>query len=416
MVSDPILKIAVISKSNAEGGGASRVADDLAVLLNEEPNVIAHHWLGYPGAVWKQHMRLLFGGRRFHPIEQACRRISRKLGFTDFFTPEIFRMWLRKEVDYDIYHFHDLSTAVSPIGLRWLARRAHVVWTFHDISPFTGGCIFPMECKKWHARCRDCPKLQEWPLLTNFDRTRLMQAYKRKTAGKNLFTAIAPSAWMARQAIRSGMFSQPPRVIPYCVDTDLFQPHDKQAVRKKLGLPEHAYLILVSAAHLYEIRKGVVHALAALKALDRPFSVLLVGNSDPEVLARFKNFDLHVTGYVRDAELLSLYYAAADVFLFPTLADNLPLTVMETMAAGTPTIGFSTGGVPEMVSHKVHGWLAETADVQGLVEGLRTAHDNPEMREKWAKASRAKAVKLYSKPVFLKNHLDFYREILTCGR
>lgn len=406
------LRLAVISKSNAAGGGASRVAEDLALFLNERDGVVVHHWVGYRGSAWHSHMRPLFGGRWFQKVHTLCRFFSRSVGLPDFFTPEIFHLSFRNKVDYDLYHFHDICTTFSPIALRWLAKRKPVVWTFHDCSPFTGGCLYPMECTAFHIRCGACPQLQSWPQNTARDMTGVMQSYKRVTAKAGLFVPIAPSNWMADEAMKSGMFTQRPRIIPYCVDTDLFRPYPKPVARELLGLPKDSFIVLVSAMFLGDHRKGSKYASLALESCERPISVVVVGHQGRKVMELFQGQRVQFTGYLREARVLAQYYAAADVFLFPTLADNLPLSVLETMAAGTPTIGFRTGGLPDMLEHRVSGWLTEPKDVRGLVQGLHVSIDHPEVLRNWAEEGWKKAEKLFSRQAFIDSHLGLYREIL----
>jgi glycosyltransferase involved in cell wall biosynthesis len=68
---------------------------------------------------------------------------------------------------------------------------------------------------------------------------------------------------------------------------------------------------------------------------------------------------------------LSLLYAACDVFLTPTIQDNLPLTVMESLSSGTPVVAFRLGGLPDMVVHKKNGYLSPTMDTHDLGTGLK---------------------------------------------
>jgi glycosyltransferase involved in cell wall biosynthesis len=407
------LSIAIISKSTAVGGGASRIAEDLAKMLVTRDDLVVHHWYGYSGGPWMPHMRNLYGSRIPNRLHKACRKVSQCIGMPDFFTPELLYLWKRGALDYDIYHFHDTSTTFSPIAMRWLARHKPVVWTFHDCSPFTGGCLYPMGCTAFHKRCGKCPQLDRWPLNTAIDFTGLMQSYKRETAREGLLVPIAPSNWMADEAMKSGMFAERPIVIPYSVDVDRFRPLDKLATRRMLGLREDRFTVLVSAYNLFDERKGVKHAIAALKAFGASAQVVLVGAPDPSLLSAGIGEEVRVTGYIGDPNQLAKYYAAADVFLFPTLADNLPNSILETMASGTPTIAFRTGGVPDMIDHGTNGWLVEPGDEAGLAEGLRFALANPATLSKWAIECRTRAEQRYGQSTFVEAHLDLYRDVLA---
>ncbi len=405
------MKIAVVSKANADGGGASRVAQELGRMLLDSDNVEVHHWKGHEGSPG-DHGRLLFGGPWFGVFHHLCRWMSATAGLPDFLTPELPRLWLWKEIDYDLYHFHDISGTFSPIAMRWLAKRRPVVWTFHDQSPLTGGCLYPLGCEAYLTRCGSCPQLGPWPLETSIDFTGFMQSYKKRTARSGRIVPIAPSNWMAEEAVRSGMFPRRPEVIPYSVDTDFFLPLDKRVVREALGLPKDDFIVFMAAWSLQDPRKGSIYAMEALKSLGRPVTAVMVGRFDQTIRDWVSRLNAYLVDYLRDHKLVALYAASADVFLFPTLADNLPLSIMETMSAGTPVIAFDTGGVTDLITHGEDGWIVPQKDTAGLIDGLRLTYDRPEIRKQWAEKGRAKMIERFNRRLFLERHLELYRKVI----
>ena len=404
--------IAVVSKADAAGGGASRVAEDLAVFLNEDTVYPAHHWIGYAGNEWRDHYRLMHGAHKLRFVQRAVSWFSLQAGFPDFFTPEMFIHYLKKADDYSLYHFHDISRTISPIALRWLARRKPVVWTFHDCSPFTGGCLYPMGCEAFTSRCGNCPQLHLWPLKTRIDATGWMQDYKRKTASAGLFVPVAPSNWMADEAYRSGMFRQRPTVIPYAVDSELFQALPKNPLRDELGLPRDRLLVFLSVHNLADERKGVADGIRAIAASGTDPLVIAMGTVEPASHKLFEGIDVRFMGYVSERSEMARFCAASDVLLFPTYADNLPNSVLEALACGTPTVGYATGGMPDMVEHEVNGWLAPTGDIEGLARGLREAWSDRERYRKWSVACREKAETEYSRARFVAAHTRLYESLL----
>jgi glycosyltransferase involved in cell wall biosynthesis len=70
-----------------------------------------------------------------------------------------------------------------------------------------------------------------------------------------------------------------------------------------------------------------------------------------------------------DEELISLY-RAADLFVLPSLQENLPNTVMEAMACGTPCAAFDVGGVSDLISHRENGFVARVSNERELAEGI----------------------------------------------
>ncbi|MBF0523737.1 MAG: glycosyltransferase [Deltaproteobacteria bacterium] len=406
------MKIALISRSNAIGGGASRVSEDLACWLNNVPGIIAHLWVDWPGKHPAPYHRWLSGNKWLYLILRCCRVLSRRVGLPDFLTPELIFFKLTKKDHYDLYHFHDISETFSPLAMRWIARRAPAVWTFHDSSPFTGGCLSTMECTAYRTVCRNCPQLHRRHLMTSIDFTGAMQSYKRKTAQAGLITPVTPSRWMADQAIESRMFSIPPVVIPNGIDTDLFRPYDKRQVRMQLGLPQDEFIVLISANYLTEERKGGQYALDAINSCQRRVFILAVGNGGDSVTRRLPDRPAANTGFIGDLNKLSMYYAAADVFLFPSLVENCPLSILETMACGTPAITFRSGGVPELVTHRETGWIVEPKDTAGLTAGLQFCYDNSETLAEWARAGREKAESYDSRTV-INHYLKLYQEVVS---
>ena len=269
-----------------------------------------------------------------------------------------------------------------------------------------------MGCHAFEVRCGSCPQLAEWPLSTKIDATSFMQGYKRDTASAGLFIPIAPSQWMADEAMKSGMFPNRPRVVPYSVDTRLFHPEKYDEIRAQLGLPIDRFIVIINVQDLSIKRKGVADALAAVKrASPRPY-VIALGSVTPESRSYFDDIDTEFLGYVSDRKLLAQYCAAANVLLFPTYADNLPLAVLEAMASGTPTVGYRTGGMPDMVEHGENGWLARLGDINGLVEGMTRAQSDVSMLETWSRNCRVKAKSDFSENAFISAHLAIYEEIL----
>ncbi|WP_150051631.1 MULTISPECIES: glycosyltransferase [Methylomonas] len=405
------LLVAVISKSDASGGGAGRSAETLTRLLIQNGHV-AHHWLGYPSKRWLPSMRKLHGeffGQMFY---RSCLYLSRRIGLPDFITPEIFFHIYRKEVDYDIYHFNDITITFSPIALRWLAKHTRVVWTFRDCSPFTGGCIYPLECTAYMNDCGNCPQLGQWPLLTSIDRTGFVRRFKRTTARQNLFIPVVPSNWMAEQAMSSGFFEEKPAVIYNSVNINLFRPLDKVTIRQILQLPVDQFIVLIGSMELNNKFKGLNYALEALRHIDPPPYILAIGSPPKNISDEFKGLNIHFTGYIQDDILLAQYYSAADIFLFPTLADNCPNSVLETMATATPTIAFSVGGLPELIDHNSTGLLVRPKNVSELVAALRFAIDNVEKRISWGKAARLKVENSFNENILITKYLKLYHSLV----
>jgi glycosyltransferase involved in cell wall biosynthesis len=403
------LRVAVISKADSSGGGASRVAE-LSVRLFA-PHYDVQHFVLYSRDTRPPRYQL----RHFEGLswfERECEKASNWIGIPDHISIDWLIFMLRTRLQVDLIHCHDISSALSPLSMRLLSKVAPVVWTLHDCSPFTGGCLYPMECHGFETECGPCPQLGRWPLTTQTDRTGWMQRNKRALGHTRRVYPICPSRWMGEMAVKARVFANEPQLIPYYVDSKVFQPHHKEFVRRENDMPAYRFTVLLSSHSLTDTRKGFQLAAAALDSIrDLNPVVLLVGHAGVEVKSRLKGLDVVTSGYIHDEALLSKWYASADVLLIPTLADNLPNVIMETMACGTPSVGFATGGVPDMVDHDRNGWLVPTGDIAGLAAGLRVAATQRRRWNEWRDRAIADAREKYSPTRFLESHARLYQRL-----
>jgi glycosyltransferase involved in cell wall biosynthesis len=406
------MKVAILSKADKSGGGASRIAQELCILLQAK-GYVAHHYLARYSTRPHRYARPLYGRFFLRKIVARLNGLTKRLGFPELIPWELGYLH-RKIREYDIVHIHDISSAISPFSVRYLARELPTVWTFHDCSPFTGGCLHPLACTNFRTRCHQCPQLGRWPIDSNFDFTGLMQDIKRKTAEEGRFTAVVPSTWLQETAVESGMFpdAMRPKIIPNGTDINIFKPLDTKKIRKKLGLPQDRRIILLAAAYIQDELKGIRYSLQALARFQRTeFFLLIVGYLDDQTRLVFASFDHLYVGYVADDQLKAEYFAAADFLLFTSLGETFSLITLEAMATGTPSVSFAIGGVTDIVKHNETGYLVPPEDVEALVTGIKSALFTDSVSY-WGPAARRRAVNLYSHEVFLNNHLELYRDVI----
>lgn len=408
-----VTNIAIISRSGATDGGSSAIAASLARLLNFTSTYLAHHWVAKPDVHGDWFTYKLHGGRWLSLLQGACEIASKTIGLPGFLTPELFIHLTQKPFAYDLYHFHGLSSTFSPIALNYLVRRKPIVWTMHDCSPFTGGCYAPLDCQSLYTGCNNCPQLNKWPLDTAIDLTGMMQSYKCKILSKWPITTITPSRWLADEAMKVVNFMIPPTVIPNFVDTSIFKPIDKNIIRDILGLPRNRFIVLLSATDLSDNKKGNNLAIAAINKITPSPYIIAIGKFTENFQLLTQGMDVHVTGYIYNSQLIAQYYAAADVFMFPTLAESFGCVAIETMACGTPSIAFATGGVPEIITHNQNGWLVKTGDINGLVDGLNHIINRPETINKWRAYGIKEVNTKYTKEKFLAAHDLLYKKTLN---
>jgi tetratricopeptide (TPR) repeat protein/glycosyltransferase involved in cell wall biosynthesis len=280
--------------------------------------------------------------------------------------------------DADIINLHWVAGALDYPNAPLALRDKKIVWTLHDMNPLTGGCHYSGDCEKFKETCGACPQLG-----SNIEEDVARQNWNQKYyAFQNLdLNIVTPSKWLANCASGSRLLSKfPVSVIPYGFPLDTFKPYSKTDIRRSLNIPEDASVILFGADSIVNARKGFVYLLEALKRLplnQENTTVVLTFGGFPEGLQIETKHKIHNLGSIADENKLALAYSAADVFVIPSLEDNLPNTVVEAMACGVPVVGFDIGGIPDMIEHKKNGFLASPRDIESLLEGIEWAISSP---------------------------------------
>lgn len=317
----------------------------------------------------------------------------------------------------DIVHLHNLHGGyISHRVLPKLSSRKPVVWTLHDMWAMTGHCGYSFECQRWQTGCGECPHLDTSPALKR-DSTRFLWKAKQRIYSKSKITIVTPSKWLADAVGQSPLLSQfPVHHIPNGVDLTQYQMVPKLNARERLGLPQNLALALFIAEYLDEPRKGGHLLVEAMRNLDpsylEKFGLVTVGlGADrlpwPRSLTRF---DL---GFVKDAELLPAIYSAADVTVVPSVVDNLPNTVLEAMACGTPVVASRVGGIPEMVNHMDTGYLAKPDDPTDLANGIKLLLEDQNLRHSMGKRGRQRVEEEYSLELQAQRYAELYRQVLA---
>lgn len=232
------------------------------------------------------------------------------------------------------------------------AQAAPTVWTLHDFWSCTGRCAYTGGCERHRSGCgADCPTWREYPACPP-EGVSAQQAEKRAVlAAHPDLAAAAPSAWLARQA-RDGLWAgHRVEALANGLDLELFRPVDRAEARQRLGLPPGARVLLAASLLLDDPRKGVDLLLRALERLEGDTVLLLMGGGGLELPQGAGRLTLRRLGLVTDDAVKALAYSAADALVHPAREDNLPNTVAEALACGTPVAGFAVGGVAEMLAH-----------------------------------------------------------------
>ncbi|MEQ1743827.1 MAG: glycosyltransferase family 4 protein [Saprospiraceae bacterium] len=316
----------------------------------------------------------------------------------------------------DILHLHWINQGfLSLQNIRQLARLGKpIVWTLHDMWAFTGGCHYSGTCKNYEQACGKCSFLR-WPSQNDLSNRVWLRKKKELPANLHIVTC---SEWLANLARESGLLRlYPVESIPNPIDTAIFSPSDtgkRFAFRHLHGISDSSLVLLFVAVKVKDERKGFQYLQQALAELrkshpEQQIDLLVLGTSRQEDLLALP-YPTHALGMVQEPEKLAEIYGAADVFGIPSLEDNLPNTVMESLACGTPVVGFQTGGIPELVEHLKNGYMVPQRDTRGLAEGIVWAGKN---LERLRLAAREKVEREYANAVVASRHTALYQKLLA---
>jgi len=315
-------------------------------------------------------------GGRVRWLDRAASTLTDRLSWQYLYLPSSGRLprhpWVRHADVIQLYNTHGgyLSHTVLPR----LAEGRVVVWRLSDMWAATGHCAYSGDCQKWTTGCQGCPDLATYPALRR-DTAGMLFRRKAGIYERTDLHLVAPSNWIADVAHRSPLLSRfDVTVIPNGIATDVFRPADRRWARDWLGLPPDRPVALFAAHGLdANPRKGVEHVAAIVNRLRTAHGIDLTLALVGEGRAAWAD-DLPVPvarlGYLSDDRALALAYAAADVYLHPARLENLPNTVLEALACGTPAVAFDAGGVGDAVEDGVNGHLVPPGDVERFVTAV----------------------------------------------
>ncbi len=318
----------------------------------------------------------------------------------------------------DVLHLHWTNSGYLSLSnlQQLLSLGKPVVWTLHDMWSFTGGCHYSGDCDHYLQQCGNCWMLRNSNPADLSHRVWLRKA-KMLQAAKNL-TVVSCSHWLGEVARSSSLLKQQRiTTIPNPIDVDLYTPLDKLSLRKRYGLNTDAPIILFGAANINDRRKGISYLIDALTRLKET-----LGNDtkvEVVVFGKNKHFDVSSLpfkttelGMITSDEKLAEIYNLADVFVSPSLEDNLPNMIMEALACGVPVAAFNTGGIPDLIDHQQNGYLADYKSATDLANGLHYLLFNTE-RDLLATAARQKVLNNFTNELVASQYIKLYQSVLN---
>ncbi|WP_406659835.1 glycosyltransferase family 4 protein [Methanolobus sp. ZRKC3] len=307
----------------------------------------------------------------------------------------------------DVVHFHWICQGFVPV--QEVAKiKQPIVWTLHDMWAFTGGCHYNGTCDRYKDKCGSCPQLGS---NKENDLSKRVWKHKKECWDDLDFTVVTPSHWLANCARSSSLFEDKKiEVIPNGLDLQKFKPVAKDEARKALNLPLDKNLILFGALNsTQDKRKGFQYLKSAISILseDLDFEAIVFGNSSG---GDQLDIPVNYMGRLPDNMLTSIY-SAADVFVAPSVQDNLPNTIMESLACGTPSVAFDIGGMSDMIVHKENGYLAKPFDVEDLAKGIEWVVEQDQRKKYLSEASRKYVENNFELKSVAKQYADLYSKL-----
>lgn len=326
--------------------------------------------------------------------------------------------------DTDIVELRNLHGGY--FNLHLLERIGHlkpIIWRMPDMWALTGHCAYSYDCERWRTGCFDCPLLKPdarkkmVPAPTVWDMTRRVWQLKRRLYRSTPLTVVTPSSWL-KELVSESILRQATAVvhIPNGIDLEIFRPINQKVAREALGLSREAKVILFTSPNTGNYRKGFSKLLEALdRQTNDHADVTLLTMGHPAQLGELfeKRYSVKQLGYVSHRGTQSLAYSAADLFVFPTLADNQPQVVIEALACGTPIVTFAVGGVPEMVRHMETGYLAVKEDAGDLSQGIKLLLEEDDLRHGMRQRCRSIAEAEYGLDLQAERYIRLYEDTVN---
>lgn len=373
------MKIVLLSTSDISGGAAI-ASSRMAVALRKQGHEV--------------HQLVLFKKSKEEWVEAITGEswFTERLRDAQYFLTQKFLLKPGYQLSFNPWRGYDVSRhplvqAADVIQLHWInhgfmgirelaslfAMQKPIFWHMHDYWAFTGGCHYPGSCRKFESGCGQCPALRN---PGKNDATAQQHRLKVALFKTNRPTLVGASAWLAAEANKSSLAQYADVAhIPNPIDQSFYAENAGVDFRREFGIQSHEKVVLFAAMNTADKRKGFEELLSALNYLKAQ------GHSNIRLFIAGKltnkeafPFPVTVLGSLDAVSMRSAYHAA-DVFVIPSLEENLPNTVLESLSCGTPVAGFATGGIPEMVSDGLNGFLSKELTNSGLAAAIQAALD-----------------------------------------
>lgn len=328
----------------------------------------------------------------------------------------------REFKEADIVHLSWINQGMLSLSniRKILESHKPVVWTMHDLWPASSICHYARGCHGYEAQCGNCQLLPGGGSRNDLSASVWRKKHRMLASHSILF--VACSKWLAAEARKSGLLTgQRVISIPNPIDTRVFRKTDKSEARLQAKLPADKKIILFVSQRVTDKRKGMDHFISALNRmveahpeLRQTTGVAILGGQAEE-LAQSLPLQAYPMGYVNDERKIVSIYNSADLFVLPSLEDNLPNTIMEAMACGVPCVGFNTGGIPEEIDHMSNGYVAEYKNDADLAKGIHWVLQEAD-HNLLSQNAQKKVNSAYSQNAVAMKYIEAYNQAMALKR
>lgn len=328
----------------------------------------------------------------------------------------------REFKEADVIHLSWINQGMLSLkGIRKiLESHKPVVWTMHDLWPASSICHYARNCRNYEKQCGNCPLLPGNG--SSNDLSARIWRKKRKILERNSILFVTCSRWLADKAKKSGLLSgQKVISIPNPIDSRAFTKENREEARLYAGLPEGKKLILFVSQRVTDKRKGMDYFITAINKMVEAHpemkencGIAILGGKAEELADKLP-LPSYPLGYVSEEKKIASIYNSVDLFVLPSLEDNLPNTIMEAMACGVPCVGFNTGGIPEMIDHLKNGYVAEYKSSDDLARGIHWVLSEAD-HQSLSNEAMKKVNQCYSQYAVAMKYIEAYNQAMALKR
>lgn len=285
----------------------------------------------------------------------------------------------------DAIHLHDVLTFMSFGFIDKMSRQYRTIWTFHNCFAVKG---YTTRFEDLEGNITEsCPDL-------TFEEINLTERNKLFTTNDQI-QYITPSRWLHDLIKSAFSFPENLHVIHNGLSPVEFQVKDKLACRKRLGWSNDKKYALTIVGELHLKHKNFYQLKNAFdKITDKNLQLVVIGNQAKWTQPFPENITFD--GPIYDNKKKNDYFCAADIFIIPSLADNFPTVILESMICGIPVLGSTIGGIPELVKPGITGQLFNPYDVDDLIVQMKDLLKNPADLQKMGEDCRTIAVENFT--------------------